>query len=90
MGRVYLTPLASSCHPEDLHDFVAQVVDRLYGDAAGRGLVEGAKGVAVESGPRLLVDLGLERRGLECAVGVVGPEEVGWRTRISPRCSRCR
>src|SRR3990172_8657807 len=65
-----------SYHPEHLHDFVAQVVDHLHRDAARAGLVEGARGVAVEGGPRLLVDLGLER-GLQRAVGIVGAEEVG-------------
>ena len=52
------------------------MVDDLDGDAARFGFVEGARYVAVEGLPRVLVDLGLER-GLERLVRVVRAEEVG-------------
>src|SRR5713101_5004422 len=65
-----------SGHPEHLHHLVAEVVDDLHGDAARSGLVEGTRRVAVQGGPGRLVDLGLER-GLQRAVGVVRPQEVG-------------
>ena len=65
-----------SLHPEYLHHLVAEVVDDLDGDAARFGLGEGARGVAVEARPGLLVDLGL-RRGLECLVRVGRAEKVG-------------
>ncbi len=42
-----------------------------YGDAAGLGFVEGARGVAVQGGPGFFVDLGFEG-GFQGAVGVVG------------------
>ena len=71
----------ASCLPgfsgsEDLHYFVAEVVDDFDGDAAGGGFGEGAGGVAVEGRPGFGVDLGSEG-GLEGLVGVVGAEEVG-------------
>src|SRR5439155_2352458 len=69
-----------SCHPEYFHHLVAEVVDDLHGDAPGLRLLEGARRIAVERRPRVLVDLGLERR-LQRAVGIVGPEEVAWRTK---------
>lgn len=43
---------------EDLHYFVAEVVDDLYGDAVGLRFVEGTRGVAVQGGPGVGVDLG--------------------------------
>jgi hypothetical protein len=52
------------------------MVDHLDGDAAGFWFVEGTGGVAVEGGPGLLVDLGLEGR-LERLVGIVRPQEIG-------------
>ena len=55
---------APSLHPEHFHHLVAEVVDDLDGDAARGGFVERAGGVAVQGGPGLLVDLGLEG-GLE-------------------------
>src|SRR5436309_6973691 len=74
--------VARTCshYPEHLHDLVAQVVDDLHGDASGLRLLEGARRIAVERRPRVLVDLGLERR-LQRAVGIVGPEAVAWRTK---------
>lgn len=44
----------SSGELEHFHDFVAEVVDDLDGDAAGLGLGEGAGGVAVEGVPGFL------------------------------------
>jgi len=52
------------------------VVDDLDGDATGRWFLEGAREVAVERFPGVLVDLGLEC-GLERLVGVVLAQEVG-------------
>ena len=52
------------------------MVNHLHGDAAGFGLIEGPGGVALEGGPSLLVDLGLEG-GLERLVGIVRPQEIG-------------
>ena len=49
----------TSC-PEDFHDFVAEVVDDLDGDAAGGGLGEGTGNFAVEGRPRLGVDFGFQ------------------------------
>ena len=46
------------------------MVDDFDGDAAGQGFGEGTRGVAVERGPGVFVDLGLEG-GLEGAVGIV-------------------
>ena len=53
---------ALSLDPEHLHHLVAEVVDDLDGDAAGGGLGERARGVAVEARPRFLIDLGPQRR----------------------------
>ncbi len=52
------------------------MVDYFQGDAAALGLVEGARGVAVEGGPGVGVDLCFQR-GLQGAVGVVGAQEIG-------------
>ena len=52
------------------------MVDHLHRDAAGRGLVKGAGGVAVQTGPGVLVDFGLEAV-FEGGVGVAGAKEVG-------------
>jgi len=52
------------------------MVDDLHCDAAGFWPGEGARGVAVEAGPGLRVDLGL-KGGLQGLVGVAGAEEVG-------------
>ena len=52
------------------------MVDHLDCYATGRGLVERARGVAVEAGPGVGVDFGFEG-GFEGFVGVVGAEEVG-------------
>lgn len=43
------------------------MVDDFDGDAAGKGFGEGTRGVAVERGPGVFIDLGLEG-GLEGAV----------------------
>ena len=51
------------------------MVYHLHSDAAGGGFVEGPGGVAVERGPSLLVDLGLEGC-FECFVGIVCPQEI--------------
>ena len=37
----------SVLHLKHLHYLIAEVVDDLYGDAAGLGFVEGTRGVAV-------------------------------------------
>ena len=63
-------------YPEHLHHLVAEVVDDLDRDAAGRGPLEGARGVASERRPGFLVDLGLQR-GLERLVRIARAEEVG-------------
>jgi hypothetical protein len=63
-------------NPEYLHHLVAEVIDNLHGDATGLGLRERTRRVAVQRGPRFLVDLGLERC-LEGAVGIAGAEEIG-------------
>src|SRR6185436_9449770 len=55
---------------------LAKVVDHLYGDATGRGFVEGTGGVAVKRSPGLFGDLGFER-GLQRFVRIVCPEEIG-------------
>ena len=52
------------------------MVDHLHRDAARLGLVEGAGGVAVQAGPGVLVDFGLEAV-FEGGVGVAGAKEVG-------------
>ena len=62
-------------NPEHLHHLVAEVVDHLHCDAARLRLVERPRGVAVQRRPRVLVDLGLERR-LERLVRIVRAEEV--------------
>jgi hypothetical protein len=36
---------------KDFHHLIAEVVDDLYGDAAGLGLVKGTRGVAIQAGP---------------------------------------
>jgi hypothetical protein len=50
--------LRSSGHLENFRYFVTEVVYNLDGDAAGLGLVERPRGVAVESGPGVLVSFG--------------------------------
>ena len=52
------------------------MVDHLHRDPAGLRLVEGPGGVAVQGGPGVFADLGLEG-GREGLVGVVDAEEVG-------------
>jgi len=52
------------------------MVGDLDGDAAGRGLGERARGAAVERGPGLFVDFGLER-GFERFVRVVNAQDTG-------------
>lgn len=52
------------------------MVDDLDGDSAAFGLGEGARGVAVQTIPGLLVDLGLERFA-QPVIGVFCPEEIG-------------
>src|SRR5713226_1991026 len=47
-------------NPEDLHHFVAQVIDYLNGDSAPRRPIEGTRGVAVQRRPSLGVDLCLQ------------------------------
>src|SRR5262245_46507138 len=66
---------APSVDPENLHDFVAQMIDHLDCYAAGSWLRKRPRGVAIESCPGFLVDLGPER-GLERLVWIVGAEEV--------------
>src|SRR5688572_24722703 len=56
-------------HLEHLHHLVAQMVDHFHGDPATLWLLERPRRVAVEGGPRILVDLRLQRR-LQGAVGV--------------------
>ena len=48
-----------SDHRKYFHDFIAEMVDHLYGDTAGFRLIERAGGVAVQCGPGFFVDLGL-------------------------------
>ena len=52
------------------------MVDYLHRDPHGLGCVEGARGVAVERGPGIFVDFGLES-GFQGFVGIVGAEKVG-------------
>jgi len=49
-----------SGNAENLHHFIAEVVDDFDGDAAGFGLGEGAAGVAVETVAGFFVDFGFE------------------------------
>src|SRR5665213_3120092 len=60
---------------KNFHDFVAEVVDDFYGDAAGFGFAERAGGVAVEGGPGFGVDFGFQG-GFQGVVGVVGAQEI--------------
>src|SRR5580704_17822266 len=68
--------LSTATYSEHFHHFIAQMIDYLYGDAAGRRLVKRARGVAVQGGPGFFVDLGLER-GLERFVRIVRAQEIG-------------
>ena len=52
------------------------MVDDFDCDAPGKGFGERARSVAVERGPGVFVDLGLEG-GLEGAVGIIRTEEIG-------------
>ena len=52
------------------------MVDHFDGDAAGGRLVEAARQVVAQRGPRVGIDLGLQG-GLQRPVGVVRAEEVG-------------
>jgi len=52
------------------------MVDDFHGDAAGLRFGERARGVAVQRGPCLFIDLGFQR-GLQRAVRIVRAEEVG-------------
>src|SRR6267378_3094783 len=52
------------------------MVDDFYGNAAGLRLGEGARGVAVERGPSLFVDLGFQC-GLKRAIRIVCAKKVG-------------
>ena len=52
------------------------MVDDFHGNAAGGRSGKGPGGVAVEAGPGLGVDLGLER-GFQGLVGVAGAKEIG-------------
>src|SRR5208282_505723 len=45
---------------EDLHHFIAEMVDYLHSDAARLWLIEWTRRVAVQRGPRLFVDFSLE------------------------------
>ena len=63
-------------HPKYLHDLVPQVVDDLHGDAARVRFRKGTAGVAVERGPCVSVDLGLERC-FEGRVRIVLSQKVG-------------
>src|SRR5713226_1136861 len=60
---------------EDLHHFIAEMVDDLDGDATRLWLVEGAGRIAMQSRPCLFVDLSLQCC-LERFVRVVRSEEV--------------
>ena len=60
----------------NLHHLVAQMVDDLDGNTAGRGLFKRPGGVAVKAGPGILIDLCVE--GLfERFVRIVGAEKIG-------------
>src|SRR5579884_4016622 len=61
---------------EDLHHFIAEMIDDLHGDAARPRLIERARSVAVQRRPRLFVDFRLEG-GLQSFIGIVSAEEVG-------------
>ena len=62
--------------PKDFPDLGAEVVDDLLGDPARRRSGERARDVALQGGPDLGVDLGLERRP-ERPRGVVGGRVAG-------------
>ena len=66
----------SLSYSEDLHYFVAEVVDDLYGDTARFRFGKGARDVAMERGPGFLVDLGF-KGGSERAVWIIRTQEVG-------------
>src|SRR3954469_921338 len=70
----YTSVETSHSHPEHLHDLVAQVVDDLDGDPAGARLLKGARGVAGEGGPGVLVDLGAQGR-FQRLVRVLAPRK---------------
>ena len=68
--------LYESLHPKHLHHLIPQMVNHLHRDPAGLRLVEGPGGVAVQRGPGVFVNLGLER-DLERLIGAASAEEVG-------------
>src|SRR5262245_44699629 len=74
-GSFSATRVQWSAQFEDLHDLVAVVVDDFDGDAAGFRTVEGAGLGAIQRGPGVRIDFGLERR-LESLVWVVAAGEV--------------
>ena len=65
-----------SPHPKHLHNLIPQVIDYLHRNPARLRAREGSRRGAVQGGPGVLVDFGLEG-GLERLVGVAGAEEVG-------------
>jgi hypothetical protein len=52
------------------------VIDNLHRDPPRLGLIEGPRGIAIERGPNLCIDLSLEAR-LKRAIGIIRTEEVG-------------
>ena len=72
LNRRLLKPLEA----EDVHHFVAKVVDHLHRDSAWFGLGKEAGCAAVQRCPSFGVDFGLDC-DLERAIGVVGTQEVG-------------
>jgi hypothetical protein len=71
MGRHSL-----SRYSEHLHHLIPQMIDDLDPDPPGGRFSGWAGRVAVQRGPSLLVDLGLERN-LQRFVGIGGAQEIG-------------